>query len=129
MNPSRFVTPDNEVEIHLPDGRTLRGPRGATARDLLQPVVAALPAPLMGVVVNGDLQELGCPITMEARIRPVTMADADGARIYRRSLTFLPRGGVRPPVPQDIAFHRPLARVGRFLLQRPRTRVVDCRRA
>lgn len=104
MNPSRFVTPDNEVEIHLPDGRTLRGPRGATARDLLQPVVAALPAPLMGVVVNGDLQELGCPITMEARIRPVTMADADGARIYRRSLTFLLEAAFARRFPRTLLF-------------------------
>ena len=89
MTSSEFATPSEQIEIHLPDGRTLRGPRGATAESLLQPIVAGLPAPLMGVVVNGDLQELTCPVDMEARIIPVTMADADGARLYRRSLTFL----------------------------------------
>jgi uridine kinase len=40
-------------------------------------------------VVNGDLRELTYPIEMESRVIPVTMSDPDGARIYRRSLTFL----------------------------------------
>jgi uridine kinase len=67
----------------------LRGPRGATAASLLQSIAAELPAPLVGVVVNGELQELTHPIDREADLQPVTMAEADGARIYRRSLTFL----------------------------------------
>ena len=43
----------------------------------------------MGAIVNGELRELTYPIEMDARIRPVTMEDDDGARIYRRSITFL----------------------------------------
>jgi len=86
---SPFVTPGDEIEIHLPDGRTLRGPRGATVGRLLEPLRAGLPAPLVGAVVNGELEELTLPVAMEARVEPVTMADSDGARIYRRSLTFL----------------------------------------
>ncbi|MDO8540589.1 MAG: hypothetical protein Q7S40_09165 [Opitutaceae bacterium] len=89
MTSSRFVEPSPVVELHLPDGRTLQGPRGATAGELLEPVRSQLAAPLVGVIVNGELQELTYPITMEARVRPVTMSDVDGARIYRRSLTFL----------------------------------------
>ena len=89
MTDSHFVEPSGQIEIHLPDGRTLRGPRGATAASLLQPIAAELPAPLVGVVVNGELHELTHPIGMEARVQPVTMAEADGARFYRRSLTFL----------------------------------------
>ena len=46
-------------------------------------------APIVGGVVNGELRELTYPIEMDARVRPVTMGDADGMRIYRRSLTFL----------------------------------------
>ncbi|HZL46468.1 MAG TPA: nucleoside kinase [Opitutaceae bacterium] len=104
MTSSRFVTPDDQIEIHLPDGRTLRGPRGATAESLLDPMVAGLPAPLVGVVVNGNLQELTHPIAMEARICPVTMADADGARIYRRSLTFLLEAAFARLFPQAFLF-------------------------
>jgi uridine kinase len=85
----RFAEKNPLVQIHLPDDRTLEGPRGATVGDLLRPVVAALPAPLVGAVINGELQELTKPVELEARVQPVTMADADGARIYRRSLTFI----------------------------------------
>ena len=78
-----------EIEVHLPDGRVLAGPRGAQAGDFLRAIEDDLPAPIMGVIVNGELRELTAPLEIEARIQPVTMADADGARIYRRSLTFL----------------------------------------
>lgn len=77
------------IQIHLPDGRTLQGPRGASVGDFLKPIEAGLPAAIVGAVINGELQELTRTIEMEAHVRPVTMADADGARIYRRSLTFL----------------------------------------
>jgi len=89
MTASQLASSSDQIEIHLPDGRTVRGPRGATAGNLLQPVARELPAPLVGAVVNGELRELAFAIGMEAVVRPVTMADADGARIYRRSLTFL----------------------------------------
>ncbi|MDD3180258.1 MAG: nucleoside kinase [Opitutaceae bacterium] len=89
MTDSPYVDQSDQVEIHLPGGHTLRGPRGASAESLLAPIAASLPAPLVGVVINGELHELTHPIEMEAYVRPVTMGEADGARIYRRSLTFL----------------------------------------
>ena len=89
MSASQIVPASDQVEIHLPDGRTLRGPRGASVGQLLEPVAGGLPAPVVGAVVNGELCELTAPVALEAAVRPVTMADADGARIYRRSLTFL----------------------------------------
>jgi uridine kinase len=46
-------------------------------------------AQLIAAIVNGDLRELTYPINIESRVIPVTMSDPDGARIYRRSLTFL----------------------------------------
>lgn len=85
----QIVSEDPKIEVHLPDGRVLRGPRGASAGDFLQLVESDLPAPVVGVIVNGELHELTFPIVMESRLEAVTMADADGARIYRRSLTFL----------------------------------------
>ena len=76
------------VQIFLPDGRVLEGPRGASlAAFLSRPGLT--PAPVVGGVVNGELRELTYPIASEARVRPVTMDEADGMRIYRRSLTFL----------------------------------------
>ena len=77
------------VEVHLPDGGVLSGPRGATAGEFLMVDPGSGPAPLVAAIVNGDLRELTFPIKMDASLAPVSMADADGARVYRRSLTFL----------------------------------------
>ena len=81
--------PASQVQLFLPDGRVLRGPRGASLETFLRPFQHLFPAPLMAAVVNGNLQELTVPVELEARVRPITLADEDGRRIYRRSLVFL----------------------------------------
>lgn len=86
---SEYVSPQPFVDVHLPDGRVLRGPRGASVETILQPLLDTHPVPIMAVVVNGELYELSRPVEMEAKVRLITLADTDGARIYRRSLTFL----------------------------------------
>ena len=86
-SPIHPVTPRKTVEVHLPDGRVLSGPRGATVGEFLRAVQTS--APIVAAIINRDLKELTTPIEMDASVAPVTMADADGARIYRRSLTFL----------------------------------------
>lgn len=95
------VKPQPTVEIHLPNGEVLRGPRGSMVGDFLAALNGGppskgkysngspLPAPIVGAVVNGQLRELTYPIEMESKVRPVTMSEPDGMRIYRRSLTFL----------------------------------------
>ncbi|HEX6269293.1 MAG TPA: nucleoside kinase [Anaerolineales bacterium] len=82
-----FVSPSPEVEVHLTGGQVLSGPRGAMVGEFLS--VLEYEAQLVGAIVNGDLRELTYPIKMESRVEPVTMSSPDGARIYRRSLTFL----------------------------------------
>lgn len=89
MTEFQLTQPAPTIQVHLPDGRVIAGPRGATAEQFLSVIRADLTAPLVGVIVNGELHELTHPIEMESRLQPVTMSDADGARIYRRSLTFL----------------------------------------
>ncbi len=87
-NSVQFVPPSEAVQIHLPDGRAISGPRGAPVKDFL----AALDeesSPVVGAIVNNELRELTFCIQMEARVRPVRMNTADGMRIYRRSLTLL----------------------------------------
>jgi len=85
----RMVEPRPEVEIHLTDGRVLSGPRGAKVGEFLGVIANSFDAPVVGAVVNGHLRELTYPIVMDASVQPVTMSEADGMRIYRRSLTFL----------------------------------------
>lgn len=77
------------VEIVLPDGRVYTSRRGSTLAEILKVLPEWDNPPIMGAVVNGELRELTTTIEMDARVRLVTMKDDDGARIYRRSITFL----------------------------------------
>jgi uridine kinase len=77
------------IEVHLPDGRVLQGPRNSTAEDFLEVLPEAKNPPIVGAIINGLLRELTRRISMDAKVRPVTMGEADGMRIYRRSLIFL----------------------------------------
>jgi len=86
-NKIKIISPRSEVEIHLPDGRVLSGPRGATVGEFLASVKHE--AQVVGAIVNGELRELNYPIKIESKVQAVEMDSADGARIYRRSLTFL----------------------------------------
>ena len=83
----RTIYPRSEVEIHLPDGRVLSGPRGATVGEFLASIDHK--AQVVGAIVNSELRELNYPIRIESKVQSVEMDSADGARIYRRSLTFL----------------------------------------
>ncbi len=84
-----LVEPRPNVEVHLPDGRILSGPRGASAGEFLKAVSEKSDTPIVAAVVNGELRQLDYPITIDSHLRAVVMSSADGARIYRRSLTFL----------------------------------------
>ena len=80
----------HSVDIILPDGRIISGPRGAPVEQFLR----MLPEwrdhePIIGAIINSELRELTYTMDMEARVQPVTTSDSDGALIYRRSLTFL----------------------------------------
>ena len=83
----KIISPRSEVEIHLPDGRVLSGPRGAAVGEFLSTL--EYDSQLVAAIVNGDLRELTYAIQIESRVEPVTMSSPDGGRIYRRSLTFL----------------------------------------
>jgi uridine kinase len=82
-----LVTPRPDVEVHLPDGRVMAGPRGAPVGDFLKSL--EFPAPVVAADVDGDLRELTYSIDLDSRVRPITMSDSDGSLIYRRSLNFL----------------------------------------
>lgn len=75
------------VQIILPDDLILEGPIGDQLETFLLELES--PAPIVGAIVNGELRELTYPIEIDSNVRPVTMGEPDGMRIYRRSLTFL----------------------------------------
>ena len=84
-----LVKPRGSVEIHLPDGRVITGPRGAAVGLFLRKLPEWQDPPIVAAIINGDLRELTFPIQMDANVQPVSIGDTDGARLYRRSLTFL----------------------------------------
>src|SRR4030065_2059253 len=84
-----FVAPRPTVEIHLPDGQVICGPRGAVVGKFLSLLETPESPPLVGAIINGELREVTFPILLDAKVTPISMEDADGMLIYRRSLTFL----------------------------------------
>lgn len=81
--------PQPSVEVYLVDGRVVRGERGKEIVHFLKVLPEWDNPPIVGAIINGSLRELTYRIEIDARVKPVTMAEEDGARIYRRSLTFL----------------------------------------
>jgi uridine kinase len=93
--------PRDTVEIRLPDNRILTGPRGKSLLDFLKILPEWQFPPIVGAVVDGDLRELTFPLEKDAVVKPVTMVDADGSKIYRRSLTFLLEAAFESLFPSD----------------------------
>lgn len=89
MNDVKLVTPRNTIEIYLPDNRVIQAKRNSTLEEIFQILPEWKNPPIVGAIVNGNLRELTYPVKMDAEVKTLSMADADGARIYRRSLTFL----------------------------------------
>ena len=85
----QITQPNPNIEIHLPNGKTLSGPRGTQIGEFLAQVKDDFPAPIVAAIINNQIHELTFSVDIEAHCQPVTMNTADGARIYRRSLVFL----------------------------------------
>ena len=85
-------TPRTTVQARLPDGRIFEAPPGTLLNDFLAaafPRAEAGSVPAVAAIVDGRLRELRTPLERDADVTPVLVTDADGARIYRRSLAFL----------------------------------------
>jgi uridine kinase len=89
MSDVRFVKPRDTIEIYLTDNRVLQAKRNTTLEEIFQILPEWKNPPIVGAIVNGHLRELTYPIKMDADVKTLNMSDVDGARIYRRSLTFL----------------------------------------
>lgn len=84
-----ITQPTPTVQLHLPNGKTLTGPRGTKVGEFLAQVKDEFSAPVVAAVINNEIHELTYAIRIESNCIPITMDSADGARIYRRSLVFL----------------------------------------
>jgi uridine kinase len=77
------------VEVIMADGTVMSGPRHAPVGEFMRKYQDPHKPLIVGAIVNHDLRELTFPVSADAKVSPVDLTDSDGARIYRRSLTFL----------------------------------------
>ena len=77
------------VEVIMTDGTVMSGPRHTPVGTFMKVFQDPEKPQIVGAVVNNELRELTYPLSADAKVKPVDMANSDGARIYRRSLTFL----------------------------------------
>ena len=82
-------TPRPDVELTLDDGRVITGRRGARLEEFINIIQEEHQPLIVGVILNGSLRELTFSLTQDGVASLITTSDADGARIYRRSLVFL----------------------------------------
>ncbi|MCB8943713.1 MAG: nucleoside kinase [Ardenticatenaceae bacterium] len=65
------------------------GPMGTTLEAFVQEANLGVNGRIVAVLKDGKLRELSHPLQHDAELVPITTADSDGTRIYRRSLSFL----------------------------------------
>lgn len=77
------------VQARFNDGCAYEGPVGTTVEEFVQAAARPGHGCVVAVLINGQLRELSHRLYQDATLTPVTTVEADGVRIYRRSLSFL----------------------------------------
>jgi uridine kinase len=85
----RRGSPRRWVQARLPDGRIYEARPGTSLAEVLRIAESEADTRAVAAIVNGRLWELTCPLEVDSDVRPITLSDSDGVRIYRRSLSFL----------------------------------------
>ncbi|MDX1662338.1 MAG: hypothetical protein R3272_01000 [Candidatus Promineifilaceae bacterium] len=81
--------PRQLVQVRFPDGRAFDGPVGSSVEAFMEAAQPETRAPIVAALVNNKLRELSHTLYTDADLVPISTADSDGVRIYRRSLSFL----------------------------------------
>ncbi len=79
----------NTVQAHFASGETFEARIGTSVEDFINFADPPAHGRVVAALINGKLRELSHHLLHDADIVPVSTADSDGSRIYRRSLTFL----------------------------------------
>jgi uridine kinase len=85
----RAARPRNTAQIKFSDGQVLDGPLNTTIEDFIKGAdFPEYPIPV-ACLVDGQLRELTYHADRDLNVHLLTLADSDGLRVYRRSLSFL----------------------------------------
>lgn len=86
-------SPRNTVQVRLSSGVILESAINTTSGAFLRMAedegLLENPYLLVACICNGKLRELTYPIQYDSTLEPITLANSDGARIYRRSLILM----------------------------------------
>jgi uridine kinase len=75
--------------VKFPDGRIFEAPIGTQLEAFVEAAYDSGPVTIVAGLIDFKLYELTHPITHDVEVTPVHIGQADGMRIYRRSLAFL----------------------------------------
>ena len=81
--------PRDSAQVWLDDGRVFEGPIGTPLEAFIEAAGSDPEVPTVAALIDHELRELSYRVESDVEVQPVTMADSDGFRIYRRSLAFL----------------------------------------
>jgi len=73
------------AQITLPDGSTLEIADGTTAKQLAEKIGPGLARAAVAAKINGQLVDLSTPITADAAVQIITLAETEGLEIMRHS--------------------------------------------
>lgn len=76
------------IQLTFPDGTTGLYPPETKSYEIIDRL-GKLSSPLAAVKINNEVCPLDLPITIKAKIEPVTIDTREGMNIYRRSLCFM----------------------------------------
>lgn len=106
-NSVRPGKPRITAQVWLADGRIFEAPVGTWLEEYMLAAGAdrPWPAPVMAALIDDELRELTYRVEKDVEVAPLTTADWDGSRIYRRSLTFLLLAAVHDLFPSSLRIH------------------------
>lgn len=83
------TTPRTMVNVTFPDGRVFEGAKGTPVEDFVKVAYPQNDPPVIAAIVNKQMRELTYHANYDLSVTPITLAESDGLRIYRRSLSLL----------------------------------------
>jgi uridine kinase len=81
--------PRETAQVWFKDGRVFEGPVGTPLEEFVRAAGSDPEVPTVAALIDDELRELTYRVEGDIEVTPITMADSDGFRIYRRSLAFL----------------------------------------
>jgi uridine kinase len=103
MTPQPLVfpaEPRETAQVWFEDGRVFEGPIGTPLESFVRTAGVDPRVPTVAALIDNELRELAYRVESDVEVAPITMAQSDGFRIYRRSLAFLLVAAIRELFPE-----------------------------